>query len=130
MKTWAYTKKREARAIENLRAFLYRVARNLVINESKKPRHLSLDRLLEAGLPIAAPDTQIVNNLDFKRLLTLTVQLDVKYREPLLLRFVEGLGPKEIAKLLGISQNAVSVRINRGIQMLKKIALRNYEKSV
>ena len=121
LKTWEYGQKRRHKSIENLRAFLYKVARNLVINEAKKRRPVSLDALEEAGVALPATDFKISDRLDARRALALAAQLEPKYREPLLLRFVEELGPKEIAELLNITENNVSVRINRGIHQLRKL---------
>jgi DNA-directed RNA polymerase specialized sigma24 family protein len=52
--------------------------------------------------------------------------LTPSYKHPVYLRFVEDLSPGEIGKILGISANAASVRINRGLIELKKIV--GYEK--
>ena len=48
-------------------------------------------------------------------------QLDESSRDVLLLRFVEGYSPQEIAALLGTSANVVSVRINRAIKKVQDI---------
>ncbi|MEK7642161.1 MAG: sigma factor-like helix-turn-helix DNA-binding protein, partial [Patescibacteria group bacterium] len=37
------------------------------------------------------------------------------------LRFVEGLSPPEIAEIIGISTNATSVRITRGLEKLRTL---------
>jgi RNA polymerase sigma-70 factor (ECF subfamily) len=42
-------------------------------------------------------------------------------REIFVLRYVEDLSVKEIAKIVNKSENAVSVRINRGIQKIRKM---------
>ena len=41
------------------------------------------------------------------------------YREVLLLKFVDDLGPKEISELIEESENVVSVRIHRALKMLR-----------
>ena len=46
-------------------------------------------------------------------------RLDESYRDVILLRFTEGLPPKEIAKITGLSENVVSVRIHRGVEKLR-----------
>jgi len=43
------------------------------------------------------------------------------YREALSLRYIEGLSPQEIGKIVGESENAVSVRIHRGLKKLKEL---------
>jgi RNA polymerase sigma factor (sigma-70 family) len=47
--------------------------------------------------------------------------LDDPSREALLMRYVEGLSPKEIAELTGESANAVSVRLNRAIKKVRTL---------
>jgi RNA polymerase sigma factor (sigma-70 family) len=49
-------------------------------------------------------------------------ELTPSYRQPVYLRYVEDLSPVEIGEILGISANAASVRINRGLLELKKKA--------
>jgi len=50
------------------------------------------------------------------------------YQQPIYLRFVEDLSPVEIREILGISTNAASVRINRGLLELRKKAGFNVNK--
>src|SRR5690242_12894969 len=52
MKTWNYL--RGGKEVENLKAFLYRVANNLAIDESRKHKEQSLETLLE-GQPGLEP---------------------------------------------------------------------------
>ncbi len=42
------------------------------------------------------------------------------YREPLILRLVEGLGGEEIAERLGLTHGTVRVYLHRGIRMLRE----------
>ena len=48
-------------------------------------------------------------------------ELDTTYQQVVYLRFVEDLSPKEIAAIVNRPVNVVSVRINRGIQELRKL---------
>ena len=43
------------------------------------------------------------------------------YREVITLRYVDGFTPKEIATMIGISENVVSVRIHRGTRKLREL---------
>ena len=40
------------------------------------------------------------------------------YREVLIMRYIDGLTPADIAAILGESPNAISVRLHRGIKQL------------
>ena len=46
--------------------------------------------------------------------------LDQEFRDAVYMRFVEGMKVKEIAEVLDISENLVSVRINRGKKKLQE----------
>ena len=45
--------------------------------------------------------------------------LEPIYREALYFRFVEELSPKEISEITGEPTNLISVRVNRGLKLLK-----------
>jgi DNA-directed RNA polymerase specialized sigma24 family protein len=42
------------------------------------------------------------------------------YKEVLIMRFVDGLGPKEMSELTEEKENVISVRIHRGLKLLRK----------
>lgn len=108
--------------ILNIRAFVYRVANNLIIDESRKKKSVSLDALGEQGFDPAdarAPDAALA--LDGKRARELAARLDPGYREAVLLRYHDNLSPKEIAEIMGVSPNVISVRIHRGVKMLRTL---------
>lgn len=46
--------------------------------------------------------------------------LPAKYREPVVLKYIEELGADEIVQILGISQNALHVRLSRARKHLKR----------
>ena len=46
--------------------------------------------------------------------------LPLKYREPVVLRYLQELSTDEIARILGISKNALNVRLNRARERLKQ----------
>jgi RNA polymerase sigma-70 factor (ECF subfamily) len=117
-KTWEYLSR--GKPIDNIKAFLYRVANNLIIDESRKKKAGSLDGLMEEGFEPEDGRPDPSEWAEAARSLDALQKLPTKYREVLTMRFVEGLGPKEIASILGESENSVSVRINRGVNALKK----------
>ncbi|MCX7957205.1 MAG: sigma-70 family RNA polymerase sigma factor [Endomicrobia bacterium] len=56
---------------------------------------------------------------EFNKVVSLINKLKPKYREVILLRFIEGLKIDEISEILKISCNNVKTRISRAIKMLK-----------
>lgn len=53
-------------------------------------------------------------------LLTSVRELPEAYREPLILRFVEGMTGPEIATRLGLTHGSVRVNLHRGLQLLRQ----------
>ena len=128
-KVWGYV--RAGNSIDTYRPFLYKVLGNLIIDEYRRRRTESLDAILEEeGMDTGRFDElqegsleEVLIQLDGKRVVEAIPQLPQIYREIITLRFVDGLGPKEIAELIEETENVVSVRINRGIKLLREITL-------
>ena len=112
--------------VDNPRALLYRVARNLIIDWYRRTKSVSLESLSEEGeREFDAPDPRanldIEMNADIKRVLLILNDLEPQYREVIYFRYVEDLPPQEIAEILKLNANTVSVRITRGIEALRKL---------
>ncbi|HET8574803.1 MAG TPA: RNA polymerase sigma factor [Candidatus Paceibacterota bacterium] len=107
--------------VDNMKAYLYRVATNLVIDYYRKKKTYSLDKLQEDGFdPIDQRNETILEDASEVRIVKSILQeLDEKYREPVYLRYIEEMSPKEIAAVLELSENVVSVRIHRGLKQLQ-----------
>lgn len=118
-RAWAYLA--EGKEVKNIRAFLYQVATNLIIDESRKKKAASLNTMQEEGFDVLGEDgrTDWGSRMDAKRILPFLNQIDASYREVVALRYLDGLSPKEIAEIVGDSENTVSVRIHRGVKKLK-----------
>lgn len=113
---------REGKGVENDRAFLYTVARNLIIDWYRRKKDHSLDALAEGGIEFASDDHRsITQNAEVREVLAVIDKVDDDAREALLLRFVDGLSPKEIASITGDTANAVSVRLNRAIKKVQEL---------
>jgi RNA polymerase sigma-70 factor, ECF subfamily len=112
----------EGARIKNLRAFLYRVLTNEIIDESRKKKASSLDALTEEGF--APEDEYATENVYALAIIrethALLAELSDEYRLPLVMRHLDGLTPGEIAVILGVSENVVSVRINRAMKKLRE----------
>ena len=119
LRAWEYVA--SGKRVGNLRAFLYRVATNLIIDESRRKRPGSLDDLLEQGVEPAPQAATAPTAAEASRALAALDGLGPKFREILKLRYLDGLGPKEIAASLGTSENVVSVRLHRGLAQLRKM---------
>ncbi len=119
-KTWRHLRQRRAR-IENLRAFLYTVANNLIVDRSRKKRESSLEDLAENGFDPGERDRKLEGDpLAADQVRQALSALNPKYREAVQLRFFDDLSPREIAKVLHISENNASVRIHHGLKQLRQ----------
>ncbi len=125
-KVWSYV--RNGHEVESFRPFLYKVLNNLIIDEYRKTKEASLDALFEIdGVDEGSFEDLTSNNveslaatLDGKQAFALLEELPDTYREVLILRFVDELGPKEISNLIEESENVVSVRLHRGLRLLRE----------
>lgn len=126
-KVWSYV--RDGHEIDNYRPFLYKVLNNLIIDEYRKHKESSLDALLEQeGVDEGIFDElsestleSLAATIDGRKAFEQLEQLPDEYREVIILRFVDELGPKEISHLIEETENVVSVRIHRGLKMLRDI---------
>lgn len=107
--------------VEHPRAYLYRSAHHAFVNDiARRKKELSLDHLVEVGLELADPD-DIETRAIQQELVHKIDEIEEPYRSALIFRYVDGFRIKDIAELTGERENTVSVRIRRGIEMLKKI---------
>jgi RNA polymerase sigma-70 factor, ECF subfamily len=117
----------DGKEIKNYRAFLFTVSHRLVIDWYRKKKSLSLDRMLtynENEIAYNIPDEESSGDLSLQAegryLIEKIGDLSPTSQHPVYLRFVEGMSPREIGEILGISANAASVRVNRGLLELRK----------
>lgn len=118
MKTWVYLVKKGK--IDLMKAFLYRILNNLIVDQYRKNTTTSLDVLLEKGYePGANPTDRLVNMLDGKKALLLIQRLPQKYQKVMRMRYVQDLSLKEMSLVTGQSKNAIAVQLHRGLTKLK-----------
>jgi len=134
-KVWGYIK--NGHEIDAWKPFLYRVLNNLIIDEYRRRKELSLDAILEEehaaegvidDLYEGGID-ELTFSLDAQRAAALLEEVPVAYREVLVLRYVDGLGPKEISGLIEETENSVSVRIHRGLKILRTLMAQKEEQA-
>lgn len=131
MKAWNHYNESEEK-IENLKALLYKIATNLIIDHSRRPgskKSASLEDMVEMGIePGEDRSDKLKDELDAKDALKVLDHIKEEYREVVMLRYFSDLSLKQTAEALGINENLVSVRLNRALQDLRK-HLRTYERA-
>ena len=118
MKTWKFLVGNNK--IEKMKAFLYHILNNLIIDEYRKKKSSSLDDLVEKGCePGDEQYVKSVNQMDGGRAMGFICKLPINYQKIMNLRFVEELSLVEIVKLTGKTPNSVAVSMHRGLEKLK-----------
>lgn len=108
------------------KTWLLRIARNAVTDHlrSLKRRgslHVSLDRIPDLVADIPSHEERVIKQERIQRLLNGARSLRKADQEVLSLRYGAGLDNSEIAEHLGISNNAVAVRVHRALKRLKAV---------
>ncbi len=104
-----------------LKAWLYRVAANLIVDEFRRQQrrnHQPLD-------PCLLIDSLNIEELSEHRVLTAQVQaallrLTVRYRDVIILRYLADMSPDEIAAIMEITVGAVKALQHRALAALRR----------
>jgi RNA polymerase sigma-70 factor, ECF subfamily len=119
LKTWQYIML--GKTIEHEKAFLYRLAKNLFINEIRTDkRTASLDTLQEDGFEVTDEDDITTTHAEHTELLDRLAMIKDSYRTVLILRYIDDMTVKDIAAMLNENETNISMRIKRGIEALKQ----------
>ncbi|MBN2593287.1 MAG: RNA polymerase sigma factor [Sedimentisphaerales bacterium] len=89
-----------------------------------KLRQLQDIPILLNGMGMRLPHTNTgvspMNAEEFNRVRLAVAVLPTKYREPVVLRYLQELGTDEISRILGVSKNTLNVRLSRAKKRLKE----------
>ena len=97
---------------EYIKAWFYKIIANTAINNLKKKNRF--DEFSEKENEISMEDDHSQINLQI-----ILDKLEVKYREIIVLRFMEDMTIKEIAQVTGINESTVKTRLYRALEILK-----------
>lgn len=123
LKTWNYLVK--GGKVQTMKAFLYHIFNNLIVDEYRKHKTTSLDVMLEKGFEPSVDDSsRIINILDGKKVLVSVEHLPKIYKKVISMKYVKDLSLQEISVVTGISKSTIAVQLHRGIEKLK--LLHNY----
>lgn len=118
LKTWKYLVK--GGKIDIMRAFLYHILNNLIVDEYRKRKAVSLDVMIEKGFePAEVEQVNLIDMLDGKKAMLLIALLPIKYQKVMRMRYVQDLTLEEMSLITGKSKNSVAVQAYRGLEMLK-----------
>jgi RNA polymerase sigma-70 factor (ECF subfamily) len=115
---------KQSPAISNPTAFIFRVARNQIIDfyRQKNKTSVSLEKLKEKGvdLPQRSFISQIELSFEIENLKKSLQRIKPAYSEVIIWHYVDDLSTKEIAQILNKNENNVRVLLHRALEALKK----------
>lgn len=104
-----------------IRAWLYRVAHNLIVDDARRQTHrghLELDERLIAGEGDVAEQAERQLLIGHTRIAL--EDLTESQRSVIILKYIQGLDNNEIAKILDLHVGAVRALSHRGIKALRR----------
>lgn len=120
MKTWKYLA--NGGRVDVMKAFLYHILNNLIVDEYRKRKTLSLDAIVEKGYEPGSDTTEnIFDALDGEAAFVLIQRLPPMYQSVIRMRYVQGLSLKEMSLLTGKSKNTMAVQVHRALTKLKQL---------
>ena len=114
--------------IQNLRAYLFRMARNRFIDIKRKRKRFVETEINEEIFDFHTEDiSEKIRKKEFvKKLLSV---LNEEEREIITLRFYENMKFREISEVTGLNENTIRVKYMRILEKLRKLIYNNtYEK--
>jgi RNA polymerase sigma-70 factor (ECF subfamily) len=120
LKTWAVFK--NGKEIENMQAFLYKTARNLVIDyyrEKGKVQIVSADNPSITD-PSQNLEERAVLNSDLENVSQALTKLKEDYQDVIIWHYLDDLPIQEISYMLGRTEDATRVLLHRALKALKE----------
>jgi RNA polymerase sigma factor (sigma-70 family) len=105
------------------RAFVFRAARNLLINRALRGQVVSIELVadleaLNVADATAGPERQVAARDELRRLQIGLDRLPPRCREVVVLRRIEGLSQREVASKLGVGEDTVEKQMLYGMRAL------------
>ena len=131
LRCWKYIKeksesgKKEIVKNNKIGSFLYRIARNLIIDHYRKKKNMTVEISEEEKETIVDHKQDILAQIDRKQeieeLRKSLGHLNDDYQEILILRYVEDLSMAEIAEITEKKEGAIRVQLHRAVKALEKV---------
>ena len=122
MKVWS--RREQWNQIESIEAFCLTICRNVALDKMRRMDHQeqSLDATIDAAdrSHFSNPEEQAIQRDLVRMVRQLIAQLSEKQRSCMQLRDIEGKSYKEIAEVLGITEQQVKINIFRARQTIKE----------
>jgi RNA polymerase sigma factor (sigma-70 family) len=114
----------------NPKHFLFQVARNLMIDRSRRKNVVSFDCVgdfdgLEGMDDQPDVEEAAAARLEIRLLMSAIEELPPRCREVVILRKIEGLSQREVARKMGITEDTVERQVSNGVRHLRKLLHRD-----
>ena len=123
LKIWQFSLEGNIKIQESFQAFIYKVARNTVIDYYRTSSKKSGDVSLEKADTLVSADNiekKTHEQMEMAKLATSIKQLKAEYQEVIILHYLNELSVAEIAKILNKKRGTIRVTLHRAIKALKK----------
>lgn len=124
LKAWRVYKENNTE-IKSISGFLYKIARNLVIDyyrQKKQHQSVSLETIEHLDIKSSHnPLASFIFDQELKRIYQAIKKIKPEYQEVIIWYYLDELSVKEIAKILDKSENAIRLLIHRGLKELRQI---------
>ena len=109
--------------IKNIQAFLYQIARNLIVDHYRQKGRVQLVSIDALPLLDEGPNLEekAMLNSEVNNVKTALAHINEDYREIIVWYYLNELSVPEIAKILGKSEEAVRVHIHRALESLRSV---------
>ncbi len=106
---------------QHLRAWLYRVAHNLVVDHTRRQVHRDHDPLDEELVSTGQDlETEVHGAIQRERAAAALQRLTLMQRAVIVLKYLEGYSNKEISSMLDLSVGAVKALQHRGLASMRR----------
>jgi RNA polymerase sigma-70 factor (ECF subfamily) len=123
LKAWDYIVLNKVDKSKNLKALLYKIARNTVVDYYRSKRDTSpLDSLENTDLNDIKQDPQAITEIkhEYERILKLLNNIKEEYKEVIILKHINELSWDEISQALGKSKGSLRVLLHRATKALEE----------
>lgn len=122
LKVWSAIKEKK-QGIENFKAYVYRTARNAVVDHYRKNRkNISIDDIQAEELVTKSTVARLLDtDMDTKRVLSALKILKDEYRELIMFKYMNEMSYSEISEITGKSYVNIRVQVHRAVKTLKQL---------
>ncbi|MCK0197172.1 RNA polymerase sigma factor [Ancylobacter sp. 6x-1] len=106
--------------VQDLRAYLFAIARNLLLNHVKQEARRRTDAvphewMAEVAADVPTPEDEVHSRLELERLHRLIAALPPRTQQIFALNRIDGLSHADVARRLGLSESAVQKHLAQAV---------------